>query len=359
MHEHHSIIIIGAGLSGLYTAWHLHQQQNDIILLEARDRVGGRIRSLCLGRHDDSCVDMGPAWLWPLYQPRLGQLISELKLGLFKQYTRGEITYESVSGQIERYPGPSAHNESWRIAGGAQKLIEALQSRLPASVIRLNTRVTSIQQSPLSIRALHEGKLCAFSADKIVLALPPRVTQQNIEFDPPLPNEISRLWKQTSTWMAAQSKILFIYDNPFWREQNFSGEVFSQRGPLTEIYDGSPENEEFYALTAFVGLPAQQRHELGRKRLIEHCLSQLQRLFGEASQNIIDIQIKDWSQDRLITTDEDLNSAARHPDYPGNLPRNLWENNLILAGTEVARLNGGYLEGALESADEAISLCTG
>jgi len=136
-----------------------------------------------------------------------------------------------------------------------------------------------------------------------------------------------------------------------------SGEVFSQRGPLTEIYDGLPANEEFYALTAFVGLPAQQRHKLERKHLIELCLNQLHRLFGEASQNTIDIQIKDWSKDRLITTDIDLNTVARHPDYPGNLSRNLWENNLILAGSEVARQHGGYLEGALESADEAISLC--
>jgi monoamine oxidase len=357
MPEHHSIVIIGAGLSGLYASWRLHQQQQDIILVEASDRAGGRIQSFCLGEKSDSCVDLGPAWLWPQFQPRLEQLLSELKLGLFKQYTRGEIIYESTSEQIERYTGPSAHNESWRIAGGAQKLIEALQSRLPASAIRLNTQVTSIQQTPLSVQTLHEGKPCTYSADKIVLALPPRVTQQNIEFDPPLPSEISRLWQQTSTWMAAQSKMLFIYDKPFWREQNLSAEVFSQRGPLTEIYDGSPANEEFYALTSFIGLPAQQRYEMGREHLVELCLSQLQRLFGEASQNPIDIQLKDWSQDRFISTDTDLNTASRHPDYPGNLPRNLWENKLILAGTEVARLNGGYLEGALESADEALSFC--
>jgi len=220
MHEHHSIVVIGAGLSGLYTAWRLHQQQQDIILLEASDRAGGRIRSFCRGEKVESCVDLGPAWLWPQFQPRLEQLISEFKLGLFKQYTQGEIIYESGSEQIERYSGPSAHNESWRIVGGAQKLIEALQSQLPASTIRLNTRVRSVRQAPLSVQALDEGKLCTYSADKIVLALPPRITLQNIEFDPPLPDDISQLWKQTSTWMAGQCKILFIYDRPFWREQN-------------------------------------------------------------------------------------------------------------------------------------------
>jgi monoamine oxidase len=192
-----------------------------------------------------------------------------------------------------------------------------------------------------------------------VLALPPRLAQQNIEFNAPLADEITQPWKQTSTWMAAQCKILFIYDKPFWREQNLSGEVFSQRGPLTEIYDGSPVNEEFYALTSFVGLSVQQRQQLEQKKLIELCLNQLQRLFGEASQITIDIQVRDWSQDRLIATDTDLNTVARHPDYPGHLPRNIWENKIILAGSEVARQHGGYLEGALESADEAISLCAG
>jgi len=359
MYEHHSIVVIGAGLSGLYSAWRLHQQQHEVILLEASDRTGGRIRSLCLGENEDSCVDLGPAWLWPQFQPRLEQLVTDLKLDLFKQYTQGEIIYDSGSENFERYPGPSAHNESWRIAGGAQKLIEVLQSHLPESSIRLETRVTSIKQNSLAIQALHEGEPCTYGAGKIVLALPPRITQQNIAFDPPLPNEISQLWKQTPTWMAGQCKMLFIYDKPFWREQNLSGEVFSQRGPLTEIYDASPENEEFYALTSFIGLPSQYRHELQRKGLIELCLGQLQRLFGEASRNTIDIQIKDWGQDQFISTDIDLNTVSRHPEYPGSLQRNLWENQLILAGTEVARQHGGYLEGALESADEAVTLCVG
>jgi len=45
MSNHHPIIIIGAGLSGLYLAWRLQQQQREVILLEARERIGGRIAS--------------------------------------------------------------------------------------------------------------------------------------------------------------------------------------------------------------------------------------------------------------------------------------------------------------------------
>ena len=36
------------------------------------------------------------------------------------------------------------------------------------------------------------------------------------------------------------------------------------------------------------------------------------------------------------------------------MPRQLWDGRLLLAGTELAREHGGYLEGALESADEAV-----
>jgi len=40
------------------------------------------------------------------------------------------------------------------------------------------------------------------------------------------------------------------------------------------------------------------------------------------------------------------------------MPRTL-NKKIILAGTEFARENAGYLEGALESADEALSLLSG
>ena len=365
MSEHYSTIIIGAGLSGLYTAWRLHQQGQDVIVLEANNRIGGRILSSSLDddvlnykalNHNDSNVDMGPAWVWPELQPRLQKLLSELNLNIFQQFTEGDIIYESVTEKIERYSGQSAHNQSYRIAGGAQKLIEQLRSRLPETTVQLQTQVTTITQTPLGVQTKHQNKPRTYTCDRVVLALPPRITLQNIEFIPALPKETTELWRQTTTWMAAQCKILFIYDRPFWREQKLSGEVFSQLGPLTEIYDGSPANDEFFALTSFVGLSAAQRAQFDPSKLITLCLLQLQRLFGELSQNTIDIQIKDWSKDQLVATDIDINTPPKHPEYPKNAPRHIWEKKIILAGTEVACEHGGYLEGALESADEAVSL---
>lgn len=355
MNEHHSIIVIGAGLSGLYTAWRLHQQQQDVIVLEARNRIGGRVLSRQVNKSDQCFVDLGPAWVWPQLQPKLEQLMTELDVKQFKQFTSGNILYEMAPNNIQRYSGQSAHEQSYRIVDGGQRLIEALRSRLPNSLLHLDSQVTSINQKPSEIEIARNGKSIKYSTDKIILALPPRVALSMIKFKPVLQDNIIQLWNSISTWMAGQCKVVFIYKNPFWRNQNLSGEVFSQYGPLTEIYDASAEDESFFALTSFVGINAVQRKLLSTEQLIEKCMAQLQRLFGDESKDIIDIQVKDWSEDVYTSTDIDLHSKAAHPDYPASMQAAIWNNQLILAGTEVAQEHAGYLEGAIVSADTALS----
>jgi monoamine oxidase len=356
MQSQQPIIIIGAGLTGVYIAWRLRKKKQEVILLEARERTGGRILSTAIDNRVDACVDMGPAWVWPDLQPRLNQLVAELGIKLFKQFTDGDMLYERDAKNIERYSGQSSHNQSYRIAGGARALIDVLQSQLPISSVHLGTQVRSIDQTSVNIEAVCDNQSCVYSASKIILALPPRLIQQNILFNPSIDNKVMTIWENTPTWMSSHCKIIFIYETAFWREQGFSGEVFSQHGPLTEIYDGSPNDESFYALTSFVGLNANQREQIKSEQLIKSCLIQLQRLFGDACQNIKDIQIKDWSQDQNTSSKMDYQMPPMHPQYPENAPRSFCNNQIILAGTEVAREHGGYLEGALESADEALLL---
>ncbi len=362
MCEHHSIVIIGAGLSGLYIAWKLQQQKKDAILLEARPRTGGRILSPQISEDIDDRIDLGPAWVWPQFQPRLSQLLGELKIDLFEQYTQGRMLYEQNSQNIQSHTGPSSHSQSYRISGGAEKLTGALTRRLNDASIFTGTPVSAINQSTLNILTTQNKQHLTFTADHIILALPPRITLQTIKFTPPLSNDIVQLWKDTPTWMARHCKLVFIYNSPFWREQNLSGEVFSHQGPLSEIYDGSPDHKKqhtpYFALTAFVGLNAAQRKSITSEDLIKQSMQQLHRLFGDESQNVIDIQTRDWSEDPNTCSSIDLHGVPQHPQYPEDMPRFLNNKKIILAGTELARENGGYLEGALESADEAISILT-
>ena len=46
---HHKYVIVGAGISGLQAAINLANMGEDFILLEAQDRIGGRICTLKIG----------------------------------------------------------------------------------------------------------------------------------------------------------------------------------------------------------------------------------------------------------------------------------------------------------------------
>ena len=85
-------------------------------------------------------------------------------------------------------------------------------------------------------------------------------------------------------------------------------------------------------------------------------MDHLNRIFGEVSQNVMDIQLKDWSTDVHTTTDLDLNTPPQHPHYPDSATRCFCNESLFIAGTETAREHGGYLEGALQSAEEVLDL---
>jgi len=355
MSKQASVIIIGAGLSGLYAAWNLHEKYN-VTLLEARARIGGRILSPHIGSAENSNIDLGPAWCWPQLQPRLTKLTQALNIKTFPQFTQGDMLYETSDNKIQRYGGQSSHNQSYRVVGGCISLINALAGKLDASSIHTNTQALSIAQETLTVTARMNDKEVTYSADKIIIALPLRVLEQNIELEPPVNDEITQLWKDTPTWMAGHCKIIFIYEAAFWRREGLSGEVFSQHGPMSEIYDGSPETEEYYALTAFIGLHAQQRKQLNAEQLIDACKAQLERLFGQASQNIMDVQIMDWSTELFTASDIDIKTIAHHPQYPATASRTLGNGHIILAGTETAIDHGGYLEGALESTELALSI---
>jgi len=79
-------IIIGGGLSGIYTAFLLAAKKKSLVLLEARSRVGGRILS---PEHEGFFTDLGPSWYWPMINPKVKALVQTLGLKGYPQFETG------------------------------------------------------------------------------------------------------------------------------------------------------------------------------------------------------------------------------------------------------------------------------
>ena len=55
------IVVVGAGMAGLTAAFRLTQARHDVTVLEARDRVGGRVHSVTLSNGEVG--ELGGEWL--------------------------------------------------------------------------------------------------------------------------------------------------------------------------------------------------------------------------------------------------------------------------------------------------------
>lgn len=343
------ILIIGGGLAGLGLARHLHMAGRDCILVEARSRFGGRIKT---ETSQGGYFDMGPAWFWP-GQPRIATLISQFELRQFDQFSLGDLMYEDENARIQRGRGHASMQGSLRLKGGLQALTDKLEASLPELSKQTGSVVKSLEKSNGNITATLASNE-TISAQQVVLALPTRVAAERIAFTPPLPKAALDQMRAIPTWMAGQAKAVATYDTPFWRNAGLSGDAMSRHGPMVEIHDASPHDHGPYALFGFIGVPPQSRRdEIGLRSSI---LAQLTRLFGPDAASPQAVYIKDWAHDPWTATGLDQAPLYAHPQY--GLPPalvDLWDRTLHFGGTEVARDFGGFLEGALEAAENTLS----
>ncbi len=97
-----AVAIVGAGLAGLLAARRILAAGSGPIVVEARDRVGGRLLNEEIG--DGKVVEVGGQWIGPT-QERIAALADELGIDTFPTHDEGRHLIE-MSGKLASYSGP-------------------------------------------------------------------------------------------------------------------------------------------------------------------------------------------------------------------------------------------------------------
>jgi len=438
------VCVVGAGYAGLTAALRLHQKGKSVIVLEARDRIGGRIWTQHLA--DGSPVDRGGAWLAPRHDAIFG-LTREFGVATYKTWVKGShllvhdgrirpykglipkisplavLTIALNQARIDRMskrvpldaPWTARRAEEWdartvawwlersrirtaagrdlfemavrglftgdlndtsflhllflvrahgsinalfSITGGAQEnmfeggagLVADRMAAVLGDAVHLEAPARAITQADDKVTVEAEG--VSVSARHAVVTVPPALAL-GITFDPPLPDDRRTLYEKAVA--GPESKTLIVYDEPFWRNDGFSGQS-AEPGSTAEVtLDATPASGSPGVLASFTFGPVAERaaglDPAERRRAV---LGALSARFGDRAGSPHEfIETAWWT--------EEWTKGCSMAHFP---PRVLTRFGPLLrqpfgrvhwAGTETSTTSHGAIDGAVRSGERAAS----
>jgi len=387
-------VVVGAGLAGLVAADELARGGAEVVVLEARSRVGGRVWSQTLP--NGAVVEMGAEYVLPGNTAVL-ELVDRFGLGLWdkgmrygRRDPRGGIgtTHEELAAAMETVEAELAagtHGDasaegfldsidipvgareailarveiscastadrvaaadltgvahiddepSPSIAGGNQRLPLALAAELGAAV-HLDDAVTSIRWDESVRVSSRSGEV---EGDVCVVAVPAAVLDR-IAFEPALPEPVRRALKLVEYGHAAKLFVPLRVPAPPSAVMNVSERYWA----WTATGDG---DEPQPVVSAFAGsAPALQRLDVdaGPSRWLDS----LERLRGDLELDPNGAVLSTWDDDPWVraaystTPPPEVEAATRTPAGP-----------LAFAGEHTAGEHAGLMEGAIRSGRRA------
>ena len=134
-----------------------------------------------------------------------------------------------------------------------------------------------------------------------------------------------------------------------WTTGNSTGTIFSNVGPISEMYEHNNYEGSFFVLKGFINPNLYTFSKKEREKLL---LAQLRKYYGPiVDKEFLSYHEKIWRNEKL-TFHPYLTQVFPHQNNGHKIYQNsLWEDRLIISGSETSLVHPGYMEGAVWSGE--------
>ncbi|PVH71654.1 amine oxidase [Cadophora sp. DSE1049] len=352
------VVVIGAGLSGLYAAWEIQKAGLTCVVLESKDQVGGKALSVASKTGN---VEFGPAWINLTNQTYVAALVKKFNIEVIDQYLEGDLVLD-FGGKYKRVKAEDLYKLSKDLGIDIDSLTleEFVRTLNPSEMtlehLNIHTRgIWGLEASEMSAlfffyfcknngglkRLKSQGKdgmlhlrirqgtqvfatgiTAQLSKDSVVLRSPVTKIEQSsdnavvitssrafecqqviLSTQPPLYNRIvfepplptGKAELARLTKLGNFSKTIVVYEHPWWRNAGLSGIVQSAMGPAFAMLDTCNVMDHHHSLTCFIdGEPGIAWSKKSKNDREREVLDQIEASLGAHARSEDPIQILEY-----------------------------------------------------------------